>query len=110
MDFQIKFVPRCSERVRRLIGEGTLIESLVFSDMAQHFSASGRPIDNAVAESFFATFKKEEAYCSNYHSEAEFRKSVDDYITFYNEKRPHFSRKYKTPVNFEKDYFQQLQK
>ena len=81
-----------------------------FPGYGSAFSASVRPIDNAVAESFFATFKKEEAYRRNYHSEAEFRKSVDDYITFYNEKRPHFTRKYKTPVSFEENYFQQLQK
>ena len=76
----------------------------------QSFSASGKPIDNAVAESFFTTFKKEEAYRRNYYSEAEFRKSVDNYIAFYNYKRPHFTLKYKTPVSFEENYYQQFQK
>ncbi|MFR3663471.1 DDE-type integrase/transposase/recombinase [Flintibacter sp.] len=35
----------------------------------QSFSATARPRDNAVAETFFSTFKKEEAYRKNYTSE-----------------------------------------
>lgn len=37
--------------------------------MIQSFSNSGRPHDNAVAESFFASFKKEKLYRKNYSSE-----------------------------------------
>ena len=57
-----------------------------------------------MAETFFATFKKEEAYRRDYSSEQDFRKSVDQYITFYNEARPHQTLAYKTPVRFEKLY------
>ena len=70
----------------------------------QSFSASGTPLDNAVAETFFATFKKEEAYRREYTSERHFRKSVDEYIRFYNEVRPHQTLKYKTPQAFEAAY------
>lgn len=55
----------------------------------QSFSAAGTPYDNAVAETFFATFKQEEAYLREYSSEKSFRLSVDQYIEFYNETRPH---------------------
>ena len=48
--------------------------------MVQSFSDSGRPHDNAVAESFFASFKKEELYRKNYSSEREFKQGVDSYI------------------------------
>lgn len=48
----------------------------------QSFSASGAPLDNAVAESFFSTFKKEETYRREYTSERHFRKSVDDISVF----------------------------
>ena len=58
-------------------------------NVKQSFSASGTPLDNAVAETFFATFKKEETYRREYTSERHFRKSVDEYIRFYNEVRPH---------------------
>ena len=74
----------------------------------QSFSASGRPHDNAVAESFFASFKKEEAYRREYTSEQSYRKSVEQYIRFYNELRPHRTLKYKTPQAFEEAYRERL--
>lgn len=76
------------------------------SGVIQSFSASGSPHDNAVAESFFGTFKKEEAYRREYTSEKTFRKSVDNFIRFYNETRPHMTLNYKTPAEFEKKYFE----
>ena len=63
----------------------------------QSFSATARPHDNAVAETFFASFKKEEAYRREYTSEQSYRKSVEQYIRLYNELRPHRTMKYKTP-------------
>ena len=72
--------------------------------LSNPFSASGTPLDNVVAETFFATFKKEEAYQREYTSERHFRKSVDEYIRFYNEIRPHQTLKYKTPQAFEAAY------
>lgn len=70
----------------------------------QSFSASGRPHDNAVAETFFATFKKEEAYRREYTSEQSFCKSVEKYVQFYNEARPHRTLRYKTPQEYEDAY------
>lgn len=70
-------------------------------NIKQSFSASGRPHDNAVSETFFSTFKKEEAYRREYTSEQSFRKSVEQYIRFYNEVRPHQTLKYKTPRAYE---------
>ena len=74
----------------------------------QSFSALGRPHDNAIAESFFASFKKEEAYRREYTSEQSYRKSVEQYIRFYNELRPHRTLKYKTPQAFEEAYRERL--
>ena len=70
----------------------------------QSFSATARPLDNAVAETFFSTFKREEAYRKDYTSEQHFRKSVEEYIRFYNEVRPHQTLNYKTPQAFEDAY------
>lgn len=58
----------------------TFISLLRSCGVRQSFSNSGRPYDNAVAETFFATFKKEEAYRRDYSSETDFRKSSDEYI------------------------------
>ena len=74
-------------------------------EVKQSFSATARPHDNAVAETFFASFKKEEAYRREYTSEQGYRKSAEQYIQFYNELRPHRTLKYKTPTAFEKAYW-----
>ena len=50
-------------------------------------------------------FKKEEAYRRDYTSESGFRKSVDQFVEFYNEVRPHKTIKYKTPDSFEELYY-----
>lgn len=77
-------------------------------DVKQSFSATARPLDNAVAEAFFSTFKREEAYRRDYTSEKNFRRRVEDYIRFYNEARPHQALCYKTPQAFEDTYYSAL--
>lgn len=77
-------------------------------EVKQSFSATARPHDNAVAETFFASFKKEEAYRREYTSEQSYRKSAEQYIRFYNELRPHRTLKYKTPQAFEEAYRERL--
>lgn len=72
--------------------------------VVQSFSNSGRPHENAVAEAFFASLKKEELYRTNYRLENEFRQSIEDYIAFYNIERPHRTLAYKTPERFEQEY------
>lgn len=84
----------------------TFFKLLHQAGVKQSFSRSGRPCDNAVAETFFASFKREEAYRRDYSSEANFRKSVDEYVRFYNEQRPHQTLAYKSPVRFEELYGQ----
>lgn len=76
-------------------------EYLKSLSIKQSFSRSSMPYDNAVAESFFASMKKEELYRRKYRSEKEFRQAVDDYMVFYNTKRPHQTLKYKTPEQAE---------
>ena len=82
----------------------TFRKLLSVNKVIQSFSNSGKPRDNAVAEAFFASLKTEELYRTNYKSEREFRKSVEDYVLFYNAKRPHRTLAYKTPDRFEREY------
>ncbi len=77
---------------------------LRMNKVVQSFSKSGRPHDNAVAESFFASMKREEIYRTQYKSERQFRESIDSYIIFYNTQRPHSTLAYKTPDKFEALY------
>ena len=84
----------------------TFRELLRLNKVVQSFSRPGTPRDNAVAEAFFATMKREEIYRTSYVSERQFKESVDDYIEFYNSKRPHITLNLKTPNQFEEHYQQ----
>ena len=79
-------------------------ELLRMNNIVQSFSATGRPHDNAVAEAFFGTLKKEELYRTNFKSEREFCDCIDDYMVFYNAERPHGTLAYRTPEKYENDY------
>ena len=57
-------------------------------NVIQSFSRTHTPYDNSVIESFFSSMKREELYRTKYRSEYELRKAIDDYVTFYNTKRP----------------------
>ena len=60
--------------------------------------------DNSVMESFFSSLKREELYRTKYRSEKELRTAIDNYMLFYNEKRPHAQNGYKTPLRKETEY------
>lgn len=87
----------------------TFRELLRLNKVVQSFSRPGTPHDNAVAEAFFVTMKREEVYRTSYVSERQFKESIDDYIEFYNSKRPHITLNLKTPNQFE-EHYQQMQK
>lgn len=69
--------------------------------ITQFFSHPGTPHDDAVAEAFFRTLKKECIYRNNFKSEAEFKKELDLYIDFYNNRREQHYLRYRSPVQFE---------
>ena len=69
--------------------------------ITQSCSHPGTPHDNAVAEAFFRTLKKECIYRNNFKSEAEFKKELDSYIDFYNNQREQHYLRYHSPVQFE---------
>ncbi|WP_422785043.1 transposase [Ruminiclostridium hungatei] len=70
-------------------------------NVVQSFSNSGKPHDNPVSEAFFSSIKQKEIYQTSYCSEAEFKKGIEKYITFYNTKRPHAAINYKMPNRME---------
>jgi len=78
---------------------------LRMNKIVQSFSNSNMPHDNAVAEAFFSLLKKEELYRTDFKSEREFYKCVDDYMLFYNAERPHSTLAYKTPDKYEALFF-----
>lgn len=73
------------------------------NDITQSFSRKGCPYDNSVAESFFASLKKEEIYRHIYKSFEELENAINKYIVFYNTVRPHGSLSHSTPEEFDED-------
>lgn len=69
-------------------------------------SRKGDCWDNAPVESFFGSLKQELVFHQRYPTRFHARQSIFDYIErFYNRHRLHSTLGYKSPVNYEADYF-----
>jgi len=65
-------------------------------------SAAGNPYDNAKAESFFKTLKREEVYLKEHRTFEEAEANLERFIeAVYNTKRLHSSLGYLPPIKFE---------
>lgn len=68
-------------------------------------SAVGNPYDNAKAESFFKTLKREEVYLQEYRTVAEAEANLHRFIEeVYNTKRLHSRLGYRSPSEFETEF------
>jgi putative transposase len=75
--------------------------------MLPSMSAKGNPYDNAKAESFFKSLKREEVYLKEYQNFVEAQKNIASFIeAVYNQKRLHSSLSYQTPAEFEAAHHQ----
>jgi putative transposase len=88
--------------------QGAQFVSLAFGQqaraagIAQSMGSRGDCYDNAVAESFFATIKKELIHRRSWPTKAELRTEVFDYIeTFYNRERRHSTLGQLSPATYE---------
>ncbi len=67
----------------------------------QSMSGRGSCFDNAVMESFFSSLKRELVYQETFHTKAQARRSVFEYIEiFYNRQRRHSSLNQRTPLEY----------
>ena len=73
-------------------------------------SRRGNCLDNAVAESFFATFKKRVTQKKIYATRDEARGEIFNFIEmFYNPVKRHSHTDGMSPAKFEADYFSRLE-
>jgi len=78
--------------------------------IAQSMGSKGDCFDNAVAESFFATLKKELVHGRSWPTRAELRTEVFEYIeVFFNPRRRHSTLGFLSPNEFEKISLSQSQ-
>jgi putative transposase len=59
--------------------------------------SKGRALDNIHIERFFRSLKYEEVYLNEYDSPRALRRTLAEYIEFYNYERPHQALGYRTP-------------
>jgi putative transposase len=89
-----------SAYVERLVSVGALVS----------MSAKGNPYDNAKAESFFKTLKREEVYLKQYRTFGEAEANIGQFIEdVYNQKRLHSSLGYLPPAEFETLHYRDYQ-
>jgi putative transposase len=80
-------------------------EQLSTMGMIQSMSRKGNCWDNSPTERFFRSLKSEYLNYERFRSKAMAKLSVLDYIAFYNGQRMHSTLGYKTPVNFEHEFY-----
>jgi putative transposase len=72
----------------------------------QSMSAKGCCYDNACAETFFASLKKDKLYGRKFKTRSEARSVIVEYIElFYNSRRLHSTLGYKSPKEYKRDYY-----
>ena len=85
---------------------GEYKQALLEQNITPSMSRKGNCWDNAVMESFFARLKVELVYVEKYKTLAEAYSSLFEYIeVFYNRIRRHSSLGYKSPAQFEENYY-----
>lgn len=84
------------------------VAQLAAHGIVASMSRRGNCWDNAVAESFFSTFKLELVYETAWRTRAEARPAIFEYLeAFYNGQRLHSSLGYRSPIAFERQHEQQ---
>ncbi len=74
------------------------IKILIDNKVKISMDGKGRCFDNIFVERLWRTIKYEEVYLSSYDTVTEARVGINEFVEFYNYKRPHQSLKYKTPA------------
>ena len=74
------------------------LDRLKNADVQISMDGKGRALDNIFTERLWRTIKYEEVYLKDYETPRQARRSLTDYIQFYNYQRLHQSLDYQTPA------------
>jgi putative transposase len=74
------------------------LNRLLAAEVKISMDGKGRALDNIFTERLWRTIKYEEVYLNEYASPREARQGIGQYLTFYNQERPHQSLAYRTPA------------
>ena len=66
-------------------------------------SKKGTCLDNSKAENLFSIIKNEFYYIQTFKDEKDFRKKLDEYIKYYNEKRIKERLNWMSPIEYRKN-------
>jgi putative transposase len=73
------------------------VDELASRGVRISMDGKGRYLDNIFIERLWRSLKYEEVYIKAYGSVAEARRSLGEWLAFYNDERPHQSLEYRTP-------------
>ena len=76
------------------------------NNAAQSFSRPGTPTDNPICERFIGTIKREEIWVRTYVDIDDARRSIAAFLHDYNLYRSHSSLKKRSPIEYERMYYQ----
>jgi putative transposase len=83
----------CSNEFRKVLKRNSIMQSM---------SRKGNCWDNAVAESFFSTLKKDLVFHEEFETREEAKRKIFEYIeVFYNRERIHSVLDFKSPIEYE---------
>ncbi len=73
------------------------VEFLSAHGVQGQYTGYGAPDDNAYVERLMRTIKEEEIWPNLWDTLGEARQAIEDYVTYYNNQRPHSALDYQTP-------------
>lgn len=96
----------CTEPVILHTDQGSVYSSLSYNELISNYnikrsmSRAGTPTDNPVNESLNGWIKEELILDFKLKESDDVEKTIKDYVHYYNNERPAYSLKYKTPIQF----------
>ena len=96
----------CTEPIILHTDQGSVYSSLSYNELIKNYnikrsmSRAGTPTDNPVNESLNGWIKEELILDFKLKESNNVEKTINDYVYYYNNQRPAYSLKYKTPIQF----------